>query len=1538
MDAEFVQATARVGDAVEVRLITGDLLVGNLIELTLSRLTLLQADGGRAAILLSALVMIKAVARERVFDAGSPPASTAVSSAALPAVPPPAPHPVALALALSGTASSAAASAGAAAQAASTTAEDLTDDAVMISSRAPMEAVDETPPAAAPDDPGQQRAEPEAETDSGVLAGSFDSLDSAAVDEGVAFEQSPEWDESGGDLAAATPGAATEPSGMTDHITIKMAGGSDSAGRQAVAALPITIAFDFATYNIVELEAIEQSFKHAQRVNELHPRHHRTKDLLQRARKLLYQERDNGELYRLVGILALLDGQPDAAQESMAIAAHILGDAASFRGLAIAAANAGDSQTTIWALLRYFRITSPADDVETWPAFLMALDEGPGRSPLGEVLAASHSEVGRRLVMEALSGTRGSQLATPRPLGARPRLPVTRRPALAKSEPSIPQQAVAGRAGPQPEGGRTSRDPYRRAKHLELREKNLDAAKAAYREAISAGDRRESAVKDLAWLTKRTEGSEAALKVIDEEFPGIVQPGASLDNIYIHFYMGARRYQDALTILTGQLERAGPSRSKRSSLLHQIAYAKLADGQDCVADWSELVAFPNATSAERRGLALALIQRRGAADLAEAENLIRDDQDERADHIRERISALRKGNESTIDELEWIDGILEGIDRLDFTSALVRYVMQNFSQQASKTKEQRKREKKRVSFEDARRLASSAEQMRGTQRENSADGYISAAVIARETGREEQMQQYLCMGLTALADLVLERQSSEAARDLYCEALVAADRLDNPRNADVDVRLALTRYFRSLDRRRAALRGNRDSREELTDLVGEVILEQYALHGDHVFTLVDQLVSQTDLAGEWVIEAIYNRTTLHAGVAAHIRPHLEDDLQASTYDVMRDAWQKRADAWASQQRQAVRTLSSLPALTLSEDTLEEAINRVTAVGAEAKVTSDRDLLERLVHALQELKRFGYESSFEEREACLRTSDQTARGIRVDIGKAPTNFAVEGIEPLAVRIDELVRETSLQLLADQRPHPDITLALEQSSSDQNGLVTVQVKIANRPGMAPLETPELHIESDEQFFSAVTPVVQLPTAVRGGDHRIEAVKLVVTAAGSEAGAFSLPVVLRYRTRFTGSFESHEVSLPVRLARDGQFKKIPNPFQEGASGRPVVREEMFFGRDELLDRIEAQLRNAESPGSGVAIFGQKRAGKSSIRLHLTRRLREESGFVVVDLENIGSLQPEPGEAASRMLLAALMWMILSRTESELRARGQHGPEDSLMPPGITRADLYSQPVADGLEIIESYFVRIPEGHRPRLIVLIDEFQYFDEWMHRGELKPSFMQALKAMIERRLFHLVIVGQDALDRLISQHANVFGVFARERVTYLAELDARRLVEEPILIEDKESRYRERAIDRILELTGGSAFYIQRFCFELVEHMNFQRAPLVTEADVELVRERLISDLRSEDFENLETAGYTDPDAPTAEQYRAALLAVAGAAADGRASKDRIAAIYRGGGDVGDLLDDLVLRDVVRYEPSGTYRIVVRLYQDWLVKHHPVAR
>jgi len=58
--------------------------------------------------------------------------------------------------------------------------------------------------------------------------------------------------------------------------------------------------------------------------------------------------------------------------------------------------------------------------------------------------------------------------------------------------------------------------------------------------------------------------------------------------------------------------------------------------------------------------------------------------------------------------------------------------------------------------------------------------------------------------------------------------------------------------------------------------------------------------------------------------------------------------------------------------------------------------------------------------------------------------------------------------------------------------------------------------------------------------------------------------------------------------------------------AEGGPVDNPGMFFGRSELIDAIASSLET----GTGtkyIVLYGQKRAGKSSVLEHLKRRLAQ-------------------------------------------------------------------------------------------------------------------------------------------------------------------------------------------------------------------------------------------------------------------------------------------------------------------------------------------
>ncbi|WP_112275370.1 ATP-binding protein [Lentzea terrae] len=1290
-------------------------------------------------------------------------------------------------------------------------------------------------------------------------------------------------------------------------------------------ALPVRTRLTGAEECRRDLESICNSLADAQRVHELEPRFGKVTRLLERARPLQRRDPYNPDMFYLCGVLAFLSEKYETARPYLATGADLDGgDEECARLLAVASARLHDHETAAFALIKYFRLVPPHSDPTLWPLLLRVVDRYRlGRGVLHELLGVHDAAASTELVEAALRGTTPPETPLVRPTGAT-RRPLTHAPVVATAVRPVVTMPVA-KAAPgaksafkQNSALRRSDGYYQQAKRLELTEKNFAGAKLAYREAIRRGERVESAVKDLAWLTKRTEDAQAALDIITKEFAGLVSKGDALDNILIDFLVGTGEFEEALVVLERQFRRGNLAVSKRNHLRHQIAYTKLSAGKDSVEDWHAVMVATD-TPAARRGMALALIQRGGERELARAEEVLSSDDDDKAVDIRRRIDQIRTGESSGVDP-RWANEILGKLDQLAITP-LVDFVMANYSSGAVTVREQRQREKsKKPTRGDAHRLAENAHRQRGRVREASADSYISAAVLAWETHRDDFLE-LLCSGVTALADVVLER-SAEAARGLYLEALRIADRLEEQADKS-DASLALSRFLRSLDGRRAlrSFHGNTEAR------LGKLVAVLHAQHGDEVFDLVTQLVSQVDEASDQVLEAIFTSDKLRAAAVKYLADRQSNGSSLTSADEITRVWRKLGEREAQRYPEASAQLQFLADIRLTEDVLDGTVERLDTLTPDIL---DPALRGRLADGLRRLRAYLYETSFEDREASLRHAAELMRQIQQNVRHAPTRVAVELVWPTSVKVGRMVDEAHRALISQYPPKPTITQELATSTVDKSRVITVQVKVGNEMHAAPLESPILRCSNVPDWFQAEETTMVLPSAVRGGQHYIQVVRLRATDKALAAGAFTLNVSLEYHARGTEDLLTTTVTLAVRLLSEADFHPIaPNPFVEGASGKTVTDPEMFVGRGEVLRRIQQHFENARTPGSGVAIFGQKRAGKSSIRIHLKSELQKRPDFIVVDLENIATITPDPGN--STRVVAQVLWAIVEQAEREIAERfGDRGP-DRLFSGGWTRAEFLAedQPVSAFVRLVRDYLDAWPATNRPTMIVMIDEFQYFEHWIREKLLAPSFMQSLKAIIERRLFHMVIVGQDALERLIADHANVFGVFATERVSYLDSASAELLIDKPIL-DRGGSRFRGVAKERIAELTGGSAYYIQRFCRDLVEYMNQQQAPLVTEADVERVRTITLRSLRASNFDNLETAGYTDPDRVDASTYRSALLAIARAGKNGPATYDSVAEVYDGVFDLKTLLDDLVLRDVVRVE-SGGYRIVVRLYQDWLL-------
>ncbi|XP_052191409.1 protein SULFUR DEFICIENCY-INDUCED 2 [Diospyros lotus] len=96
--------------------------------------------------------------------------------------------------------------------------------------------------------------------------------------------------------------------------------------------------------------------------------------------------------------------------------------------------------------------------------------------------------------------------------------------------------------------------PYVRAKHVQLVEKDPDAAIVLFWKAINAGDRVDSALKDMAVVMKQQDRAEEAIEAI-KSFRGRCSKQAqeSLDNVLIDLYKKCGKLDEQIELLKQKL-------------------------------------------------------------------------------------------------------------------------------------------------------------------------------------------------------------------------------------------------------------------------------------------------------------------------------------------------------------------------------------------------------------------------------------------------------------------------------------------------------------------------------------------------------------------------------------------------------------------------------------------------------------------------------------------------------------------------------------------------------------------------------------------------------------------------------------------------------------------------------------------------------------------------------------------------------------------------------------------------------------------------
>ncbi len=831
---------------------------------------------------------------------------------------------------------------------------------------------------------------------------------------------------------------------------------------------------------------------------------------------------------------------------------------------------------------------------------------------------------------------------------------------------------------------------------------------------------------------------------------------------------------------------------------------------------------------------------------------------------------------------------------------------------------------------DIRKLEGIADTLKRRIAEERSNIYLNAARILFDLGEiNNNFYIYMCKCFTSKADNAVEsRNSPDTVKTFYLAALKVYDSLYYDENKSksefADAIKSLCRFIYSfLGRDKIPL-----TSVNIEDAI-ETVFSQHTDPIKNFDTLCLIFARSPQYSINRILKVIYKSNNIKDIALGYLKSNT--DLN---YDSFIELWKNKAREIIEIENELSENLSLLRNFKITEVWLQSGIERIKKIEKHVLLKSDKDYLIEL-QKLFDLC-ISLCKAYQQDEKINKCDDVEQKGkIFIEkIEKNPTKLSIEEIYPIIKNLLSTLETYSDNFDHASKPELLISSAFASYHLKENNQIDLQVKIENAAeGHA--GQVELIIENNNDFYEMANHQSIAYGTIRGNDNETQIIVLQLKPEAVAAKAFTLKAYAVFKTRRGDKNKTVSLELPIQLGDAKDFLEIkPNPYAQWVRGKAVVDKSMFFGREEFIERAYSAICNNYR---SYVIYGQFRSGKSSILHHLEQKLKNNPQIMVADVGDVGRLMDDNSPTP---LLYQILFGILQRIHWSIQVKERNGfPKLDFCIP--TSLDFYGHPAPLGFfyELFENFKEKrnsYSEWKDIRIIITMDEFTYLYEKIVQGKLSQDFMKNWKALLAANYFNVVLVAQDVFPKFRNKYDNAFQTMDHKRVTYLDKPDAKALIDKPISVvieENTESRYTENtAIDRIIELTARSPFYIQIFCNQLVNYINNEKQPYITKANVNIVKDRLLRGDKRLDktaFTNLINDGDPAPDAMPHSDLITVLKKIAEHTNnDTYCTRNKINCEVQS--DINKILMDLEERDVIKKHGEKGFRIRVGLFKEWL--------
>ncbi|MEM1182478.1 MAG: AAA family ATPase [Acidobacteriota bacterium] len=408
--------------------------------------------------------------------------------------------------------------------------------------------------------------------------------------------------------------------------------------------------------------------------------------------------------------------------------------------------------------------------------------------------------------------------------------------------------------------------------------------------------------------------------------------------------------------------------------------------------------------------------------------------------------------------------------------------------------------------------------------------------------------------------------------------------------------------------------------------------------------------------------------------------------------------------------------------------------------------------------------------------------------------------------------ESIRQLLATSLRDIRQRAQLSLVLRSRVLTAERQAVLVLDLRN-DGQGHAENITIEARGPEGSLRVIEPRQYVKRLLRDQSARVE---FAVEARASDRVRVSFSITYDDLERQGQVRELADVVELRRERKPQEFRLLrPNPY---VVGRPLTEEDVFIGRADIFERLDASLHGAHQDNV-VVLIGQRRMGKTSILRRLGPHLGDSYLPVLIDLQGMLGR----GEAPFLHEIAVTIC-------------------DELNEVGLAIDDPdYASFQADPGSAFRRGFLRQAcrlLGDR-RLLLVFDEFEVLEERIAGGDLDRKVLPYFRSLMQHeRQVSFIFAGTHRLEELTGDYWGVlFNLAVYLQVGHLPEQEVERLFVEPT---EGYFEIDPLALEKTWRITGGHPHFSQLLARGLVEHRNREQLSYVTVGEIGTIASQVV--------------------------------------------------------------------------------------------------